>query len=634
MKFISYSQNFEDVMLWRALKHVKNGFYIDVGAWDPEIFSISKAFYEHGWKGVSIEPDPKYAELLRKNRLSETVLEVAISDTEGELILNVIGDGLSTADDIVAKNSLKKPGRGSQVIKVPVLTLKTALKSLKEKNVHWMKIDVEGFEEKVLKGWNSKTLRPWVMVIEATVPESSEPSYQKWEPILLKADYVYVYSDRLNRFYVAKEHSELIDAFSYPPNIFDDFVAVGIVERDAKLYSLETELNSTKTELNSKINELSGIYHSRGWRLLVFLREILSFVIPKESLRRKVIAFLYNFSKKSVKNIFKIKGIILGFLIRVKNYFIKLKPRKKRKININSKKIVFIKHYYHDKTKSADFLIDQLKQSYEVKVILDESYIGKSFPDVSFIDNSYLGIIFWQSLPSKNIIQNIKNDNIIHFPMYDNSGSLDYGYWNNYRDIKIINFSKTLHKKLEKWGFDSMYIQYFPEPQEFFPGNNNEIFFWQRLDNFNINTITKLFKNNFKIHLHKAIDPHKKFIQPSKEIEEKFKITYSDWFETRNEMWDVIKQKGIYIAPREYEGIGLSFLEAMAMGKAVVAVDKPTMNEYIKDGENGYLFDLKHPKEIDLSNIEHVQKNTYEFMEKGYIEWENDKSKIIDFIKK
>ncbi|HZF37393.1 MAG TPA: FkbM family methyltransferase, partial [Blastocatellia bacterium] len=46
MSFISYAQNFEDVMLWRALKHIDRGFYIDVGANDPDLDSVTKAFYE------------------------------------------------------------------------------------------------------------------------------------------------------------------------------------------------------------------------------------------------------------------------------------------------------------------------------------------------------------------------------------------------------------------------------------------------------------------------------------------------------------------------------------------------------------------------------------------------------------
>jgi glycosyltransferase involved in cell wall biosynthesis len=72
----------------------------------------------------------------------------------------------------------------------------------------------------------------------------------------------------------------------------------------------------------------------------------------------------------------------------------------------------------------------------------------------------------------------------------------------------------------------------------------------------------------------------------------------------------------------------------MAMGKAVIAIDNPTMNEYIEDGKNGYLFSLKHPKEIDLSNIEQVQKNTYNFMNEGYKKWDKDRHSVIDFFKK
>jgi len=192
-----------------------------------------------------------------------------------------------------------------------------------------------------------------------------------------------------------------------------------------------------------------------------------------------------------------------------------------------------------------------------------------------------------------------------------------------------------LHEKLKSWGFESIYVKYFPKPQEFVPGNKNEVFFWQRLTNINIKNIINLFeKKDLKIHIHKAIDPNQEFIQPSREDEKKYQITYSEWFETREQMWDLIKKKGIYIAPRELEGIGLSFLEAMAMGKAVVAIDNPTMNEYIEHNKTGYLFDLSKPENIDLSNIENIQKNTYEFMQKGYAEWEKNKKKIIDFIEK
>ena len=55
-RFVSYAQNFEDVILWRALHDVTPGFYIDIGANSPTIDSVTKAFYERGWRGINVEP--------------------------------------------------------------------------------------------------------------------------------------------------------------------------------------------------------------------------------------------------------------------------------------------------------------------------------------------------------------------------------------------------------------------------------------------------------------------------------------------------------------------------------------------------------------------------------------------------
>lgn len=76
--FISYAQNFEDVMLWRALKHVKDGFYIDVGAAWPDKDSVTKAFYERGWRGVNIEPNPEMWRVLSADRPRDLNLKVAL----------------------------------------------------------------------------------------------------------------------------------------------------------------------------------------------------------------------------------------------------------------------------------------------------------------------------------------------------------------------------------------------------------------------------------------------------------------------------------------------------------------------------------------------------------------------------
>lgn len=222
MGFLSYAQNFEDVMLWRALRHVSDGVYVDVGAQHPRIDSISRAFYERGWRGVHIEPVPAFAEMLRQDRPDETVLQVALGEHEGILALNVFADtGLSTAIPGYAERHQLERGYTTERIEVPMLTLKSALASLAGKQVHWLKIDVEGFEEQVLRGWDSVQLRPWILVVEATVPNSPETDHEKWDPLVTAAGYRFVYFDGLNRFYIANEHPELAPAFAVPPNIFD-----------------------------------------------------------------------------------------------------------------------------------------------------------------------------------------------------------------------------------------------------------------------------------------------------------------------------------------------------------------------------------------------------------------------------
>lgn len=222
MVFTSYAQNFEDVMLWKALKHIDKGRYIDIGAQHPVIDSVSKAFYDLGWRGIHIEPVPHYAELLRQHRPDETVLEAAISDTDGRTELHVIENtGLSTAIEAYAVRHQQERMFECRTISVPTLMLKSAI-PLTGGPVHWLKIDVEGLEEQALLGWDSGKLRPWIMVVEATLPGSPVSGHERWECLLTGAGYRFAYFDGLNRFYVANEHEELADAFCVPPNVFDE----------------------------------------------------------------------------------------------------------------------------------------------------------------------------------------------------------------------------------------------------------------------------------------------------------------------------------------------------------------------------------------------------------------------------
>jgi glycosyltransferase involved in cell wall biosynthesis len=133
--------------------------------------------------------------------------------------------------------------------------------------------------------------------------------------------------------------------------------------------------------------------------------------------------------------------------------------------------------------------------------------------------------------------------------------------------------------------------------------------------------------------MHTAIDPEQKLTLPGDADKEKYSMTFSEWFDTKSDLINCIQAHGIYIAPRMAEGIGMSFLEALAMGKAIIAHNETTMNEYIENGVNGYLVDFDNPAPVDLSDVATVQKNAYDSAAAGYENWQSDQDKIIEFIK-
>ncbi|RRW10433.1 FkbM family methyltransferase [Stutzerimonas stutzeri] len=224
MSFVSYAQNFEDVMLWRALKHVKNGFYIDIGAQHPVVDSVSLAFYEHGWRGVHVEPTLQYSSLLRAARPDESVFQLAIGNQSQQLTFFEFEDtGLSTADAEIARKHQASGFKCRETL-VPILSLDALLQQVDARDIHWLKVDVEGLEKEVLESWQSSSKLPWVIVVESTRPLTQEKSHQEWEALLLAKGYSYVYFDGLNRFYISPDHPELSEAFDAPPNFFDGFV--------------------------------------------------------------------------------------------------------------------------------------------------------------------------------------------------------------------------------------------------------------------------------------------------------------------------------------------------------------------------------------------------------------------------
>lgn len=238
-------------MLWRALKHVENGFYIDVGANDPTLYSVTRAFYDKGWRGINLEPVAKFFNRLAAQRPRDINLQIGAGDVAGSFTFFDIPDtGLATSDPAIAKKH-QEGGWEVNTIDIPVLPLADICRSHVRGDIHFLKIDVEGAEKKVLLGMNFKKWRPWLVLIEATAPMSQETVHQSWEFLLTDSAYEFVYFDGLNRYYIAQEHAELKPAFATPPNVFDNFVLNAHQEANIRATEAESIARSTQLEIQT-----------------------------------------------------------------------------------------------------------------------------------------------------------------------------------------------------------------------------------------------------------------------------------------------------------------------------------------------------------------------------------------------
>lgn len=244
---ISFAHCKEDIFLWRALSgrvHHDVGFWIDAGAFDPVDASVTKAFYDRGWRGINIEPLKEPYRRLVEQRPRDINLQMLVSDIEGKETFFELDNGqLSTTNEEFA---LRHTEAGAQVTSyvVNATTLAKICERFAPETIHFLKIDVEGHEARAIKGMDFSRFRPWILVLEATEPNRMDkPTHDEWEHMIFAAGYEHVRTDLPNRYYVAQEHPELKDAFHLP---VDDYVSA---DRLRKHRAFEEQIATLKDSI-------------------------------------------------------------------------------------------------------------------------------------------------------------------------------------------------------------------------------------------------------------------------------------------------------------------------------------------------------------------------------------------------
>lgn len=243
---ISFAQNHEDVLLARTFRGRSEGFYIDIGAMHPTEDSVTRHFYDNGWHGVNVEPIESYWRDLVRERPRDVNLRCVLGDHEGTArIARVHATGLSTLDPAFAEKA-RAAGHTVSFEEVPMETLAALCRREVRGAIDFLKIDVEGWEAPVIRGADWKTFRPLVVLVEATLPGSTVPAYEGWEPLLLEADYRFAWADGLNRFYVRSESAELIERLAVPANVLDDYVPLRLWRAEREVEHLRIQNRALK----------------------------------------------------------------------------------------------------------------------------------------------------------------------------------------------------------------------------------------------------------------------------------------------------------------------------------------------------------------------------------------------------
>lgn len=273
-------------------------------------------------------------------------------------------------------------------------------------------------------------------------------------------------------------------------------------------------------------------------------------------------------------------------------------------------KLLFIDHECHKKTRSAEFFLSVLRKAFDVVEHYYSQYYRTGAQKVA--KDCDVAVI-WE-FPISRWRFFFPGKRNVFVPMYDNEWS-SYWQWKRiaWSGMGVISFCDKVTEHARRCGVTNILdVRYFPDPDSLpkEKGDPKRVFLWERGE------VTQSVAE-------KLFPPSDGYI---------FDVKRADEFLERDAYLARIAKCGIVIAPRRKEGIGMAFLEAMAMGKCVVANNDATMNEYIENGENGVLFSCGILKPVADDIIARVRTNVAGLAAKLRERWLRGSRTVNDFV--
>lgn len=220
---ISTAPHQEDVLLWRAFRGKRTGFYIDIGAGDPNYGSVTQWFYRMGWRGVNLEPHGVMFAILQQWRPEDVNLSFGISDQTGlhwfyQIVADAAGHGWSLSSFDPA-SAARARGEGYVVQEIPTETITlqdVADRYCRGTEIDVLRVSVEGHESEVIRSAQWSRFRPKIVCVRAIDSLSNGSIASPWDHILINANYDCALFDGINYYYVRRESPDILSQFRYP----------------------------------------------------------------------------------------------------------------------------------------------------------------------------------------------------------------------------------------------------------------------------------------------------------------------------------------------------------------------------------------------------------------------------------
>jgi FkbM family methyltransferase len=165
----------ETALVRRFFAGRERGFFVEVGANEPQQRSQTWHLEQAGWSGILIEPQLDLAEQLRQAR-SAKVFAVACSspDNAGRTMPLHVAGPLSSLD----RGGMAAGASPERIIDVPVRTLDQILSEAQAPSpIDFLSIDVEGHELDVLHGFDAARWQPRLILLEDHVTDLAKHKF-------------------------------------------------------------------------------------------------------------------------------------------------------------------------------------------------------------------------------------------------------------------------------------------------------------------------------------------------------------------------------------------------------------------------------------------------------------------------